>query len=575
MTGATGLPTLLSSTSGSAGNALRATVAVYAAAFALATISSLIFTYAVRARAQGAGLFDRSDARKLHERDVPRVGGVGIVLAVVVAGAIIIGLFGPRQMTAGTRGLLVVLAGGLAIHLVGLYDDLYELAARWKLLTQVVIAILVFAAGVRMTTLSLPFLRIIELGPVAGLVLTVVWFVGITNAFNLIDGLDGLAAGAALFALTTMFVVAIVNGRYGAALATLTLAGAVLGCLYYNFYPATIFLGDSGSLFLGFMLAGIGVLSAQKSPTVVAVAIPVVSLGLPVLDTALAIVRRFLRRQPIFAADRGHIHHRLLGRGYSPRTVVMVLYGACALLALAGMLLVNDGGQVALVLVTIGLGVGFTIQRLRIYELEEFGRLLKRGVRQRHSIARGVRLREASARLSGLGELSAVFASLGEVFAADGCRRAEVRLAVQFLGARRAGVALPVPPARPARRADDEVVVWAWEPAEDLEERSSWWHVSVPLLDGHGARFGSLLFWQTREAIDAPFLHFHLVAGELRERVEAKLLALWPVDGAAGAEDDVADSGPAGARGATGAGGGRVGARGWMPGGSGSAVPAT
>src|SRR6185437_14539547 len=207
----------------------RPGLVVYASAFAVAAISSLWFTYLVRARAREAGLFDRSDARKLHEREIPRVGGVGIVLAVAWTCLVVLAAFGPRQMTPNTRGLLVVFAGGLAVHLVGLYDDIRQLHARWKFLAQVVIAVLVFAAGVRMTTLSLPLVRVIELGTVPGLFFTVLWFVGITNAFNLIDGLDGLAAGAALFALTTMFVVAIANGRYGAALATLTLAGATLG----------------------------------------------------------------------------------------------------------------------------------------------------------------------------------------------------------------------------------------------------------------------------------------------------------------------------------------------------------
>lgn len=500
---------------------------VYAVAFVLAAVFSLVFTYVVRDKARRAGLFDRSDARKLHEPDIPRVGGVGIVLAVAATCLVTLALFGPREMTTNTRGLIVVFLGGLAIHLVGLYDDIRQLHARWKLLAQIVVAVLVFGAGVRMTTLSLPFLGVLHLGVWVGLLFTVAWFVGITNAFNLIDGLDGLAAGAALFALTTMFVVAIANARYGAALATLTLAGATLGFLYYNFHPATIFLGDSGSLFLGFMLAGIGALSAQKSPTVVAVAIPVISLGLPVLDTLIAVTRRFLRRQPIFAADRGHIHHRLLGHGHSPRVVVLALYGVCALLALAGMLLVNDGGHVALVLVTIGIGVGFLVQRLRIYEFEEAARLLRRGVQHRRTIERGARVREAGARLSQMQDLPGVFASLAEIFAADGCPRAEVRLVPGFLDG---GYSRSGDHAAWSGRDVGDVPVWSWS-ASDLDVIDPrWWQVALPFLDGRGDRVGSLVIWQQPEG--ALFPHFDVIAGDLRQRVEDRLLSLWPLGGA-------------------------------------------
>ena len=501
------------------------TIAVYAAAFALAAIASLVFTWLVRAHARRLGLFDQSDARKTHERDVPRVGGVGIVLAVVFTALVTLAAFGLPEMTPNMRGLLVVFAGGIAIHLVGLYDDIRQLHARWKLVAQVVIAVAVFAAGVRMTTLSLPFVGVISLGTWVGLLFTVAWFVGITNAFNLIDGLDGLAAGAALFALTTMFVVAISNARFGASLATLTLAGATLGFLYYNFHPATIFLGDSGSLFLGFMLAGIGALSAQKSPTVVAVAIPVVSLGLPVLDTLIAVTRRFLRRQPIFAADRGHIHHRLLGRGYSPRTVVLTLYGVCALLALAAMLLVNEGGHVVLVLVTVGIGVGFLVQRLRIYEFEEAARLLRRGVQQRHTIERGVRIREASARLSEMEDLSSVFTSLAEVFAADGCPRAEVGLRVAFLDGRRGRSS----DLTAGRAGDGEVTVWSWSAVEPTAIDAHCWQVTLPLLGAGQDRIGSLVIWQSPEIVESPLPHFHAIAGELRRQIEGRLLSLWPI----------------------------------------------
>jgi UDP-GlcNAc:undecaprenyl-phosphate/decaprenyl-phosphate GlcNAc-1-phosphate transferase len=508
-------------------------VGLYALAFGLATASSLTLTHAVRARARRVGLFDRSDSRKVHGSEIPRVGGVGIVIAVAFTCATLLALYGPDTLTGNRRLLFVVFAGGFAVHLVGLYDDVRQLHAKWKFLSQVVIAVLVFAAGVRMTTLALPFVGVVELGTFAGLLFTVIWLVGITNAFNLIDGLDGLAAGAALFALTTMFVVAISNTRYDAALATLTLAGATLGFLYYNFHPATIFLGDSGSLFLGFMLAGIGVLSAQKSPTVVAVAIPVVSLGLPVLDTLIAITRRFLRRQPIFAADRGHIHHRLLGRGYSPRTVVLALYGVCALLGLAAMMLVNSGGHVALVLVTIGIGVGFMIQRLRIYEFQEAARLLRLGVRQRHTIERGVRVREVAAKVAELTNLPAVFEALSEVFNADGYPWVEVRLSAAFFSNRSRTATGGADASKAGHRSEGgadapEIAVWTWRTAGQDSIQPNWWQVSLPLLGDGGDRIGSLILWQTRDAVDSPFPHFHVIAGELRAQIEAKLLALWP-----------------------------------------------
>jgi hypothetical protein len=296
------------------------------------------------------------------------------------------------------------------------------------------------------------------------------------------------------------------------------------------------------------------------------VAIPVVSLGLPVLDTLIAVTRRFLRRQPIFAADRGHIHHRLLGRGHSPRTVVLTLYGVCALLALAAMLLVNEGGHVALVLVTVGIGVGFLVQRLRIFEFEEAARLLRRGVRQRHTIERGVRMREASARLSEMEDLSTVFASLAEVFAADGCPRAEVGLRVSFLDGRR-GRASDL---TAGRAGDGEVAVWSWSSVDPISIDARCWQVTLPLLDGNGSRMGSLVIWQTPESVESPLPHFHAIAGELRRQVEGRLLTLWPVGVDKRAEH--VTGGLPGPRVVQRAGSGR--SRDRVPGGSGPAVPA-
>ena len=439
------------------------------------------------------------------------------MLAVAVAMAAVIVMFGKHALATDARGLAVVIAGALAVHVLGLVDDIRPMRARWKFLVQIGIACGVFTAGLRVTTLSLPFVGILDLGGVAGILFTVVWFVGITNAFNLIDGLDGLAAGAALFALTTMFVVASYNGLVGAATVTIILAGATVGFLCFNFHPASIFLGDSGSLFLGFMLAGIGLLGSQKSPTVVAVAIPIVALGLPVLDTTLSVARRFLRGQPIFSADRAHIHHRLLSLGHSPRQVALLLYGACALLGLGGMLLVNDSAYVAVVLVVVGLGVGLAVQRLRYYEFEELARLLRRGVNQRKAIGRSVRIREASVRVSDLTDLDHVFEALEATFKHDEFECAEVRLRRSF-----AGGALSMDA---SRRLDDDVPVWAWHRSDVT--LAACWEIRLPFLAPSGERIGSLVLWQDGRGTDMSLADMHAIGHDLRRVVEQKLLALW------------------------------------------------
>ena len=508
--GASGAPELLSQ---------KPEIPLYLIGLVIAVCSSSALTYVVRDFARRAGLVDPCDERKVHLNPVPRIGGVAIVLSVVVTMTAIIGLFGQHVLATNARGLATVIGGALAVHLVGLVDDVRPMHARWKFLAQVVIALGVYVAGLRVTTLSLPFAGIVNLGSVIGMLFTIAWFVGITNAFNLIDGLDGLAAGAALFALTTMFVVASLNGLVGAATVTIILAGATVGFLCFNFHPASIFLGDSGSLFLGFMLAGIGLLGSQKSPTVIVVAIPIVSLGLPVLDTTLAVARRFLRGQPIFSADRAHIHHRLLSLGHSPRRVALLLYSACALLGLSGMLLVNDSAYVAVVLLVIGLGVGLAVQRLRYYEFEELARLVKRGVRQRKVIGRNVRIREASMRVSDLTDLDHVFDALDVMFAQDEFECAEVRLRRSFVGS---GVGAG---ADAYRRLDDDVPVWAWHRSNVT--LAACWEIRLPFLAPSGERIGSLVLWQDGRTDDVSLADIHAIAHDLRGVVEQKLLALW------------------------------------------------
>lgn len=511
-------------------------IAPYFVGFLAAFALSVGLTYAVREGARRLGLFDPVDERKLHTGPIPRVGGVAVFLAAAVSLLLVAAMVGDRLSALTGNGLPAVVLGAAAMHLLGLLDDLRPMKARAKLLGQVLIAVAVFAAGVRVSTFSLPLAGVLEFGPVASLIFTVFWLVGITNAFNLIDGLDGLASGAALFALTTMFVVGSMNGQHGSALVTLVVAGSVLGFLLYNWHPASIFLGDSGSLFLGFTLAGMGLMSSQKGSTVVAVAIPVVSLGLPVLDTGLAIARRFLRGQPIFSADRGHIHHRMLSLGHSPRDVALLMYGACAVFALSGMLLVNNSMFVALFLTIVGLGFGVWLQKLRFHEFEELARVVRKGLKQRDVIARGVRMREASTQLALASDLQRVFSTMEGVFAADHFERVEVRLRPSFLQ--------DVTPLadRGGRRRDDDVTVWSWEKREaaaptrpmtptstvSVASTPDWWEIRLPLANTEGHSIGALVLWQDGTTSETSLSHMHVIAGEFRSQVQRKLLDLWP-----------------------------------------------
>lgn len=215
---------------------------------------------------------------------------------------------------------------------------------------------------------------------------TIFWLMATSNAFNLLDGMDGLAGGAGLFATLTIFIAAILQGGgVPLALATIPLAGCLLGFLRYNFAPATVFLGDSGSLVIGFALGCFGAMWSQKSATLLGMMAPVLALSIPLLDVTLAIVRRFLRRTPIFTADRGHIHHRLLDRGMSPRQAALTLYGLCSLVAVFSLLYSQfHNNQVASVIVLIFCAVAWMgIQYLGYAEFTAAGRLLFRGDLQR------------------------------------------------------------------------------------------------------------------------------------------------------------------------------------------------
>ena len=262
----------------------------------------------------------------------------------------------------------------VVIFATGLMDDLIGLKPWHKLAGQFAAAGLAFAGGVQIHMIGGASLSWLSLP------LTLVWIAGCSNAFNLIDGLDGLACGIGIFATSTMALAAVINGFHPLLVATLPLLGTLLGFLRYNFNPASIFLGDCGSLLIGFLLACFGVIWSHKTTTALGMTAPLMALALPVLDVSLAIARRYLRLQPIFNPDRGHIHHMLLASGCGPRHTALIMYAACAVAALMALAQnsIDSGFGVLLILVFCALAwIG--VNRLRYVEFAVVQRMLSKG----------------------------------------------------------------------------------------------------------------------------------------------------------------------------------------------------
>ncbi|MFZ3266479.1 MAG: MraY family glycosyltransferase [Terriglobales bacterium] len=337
------------------------------------------------------------DGRHVHQSPLPRLGGVAIFFAFSVSLSLwlALALIFPRLIAGFVpTTLLRIYVPACLIFCLGIYDDLYRAGPYLKFAVQAVAAGMLFAGGMRV--LDLPLIFPHTLPWFVGLPLTVLWVVAVTNAFNLIDGLDGLAAGSALFSTLVFFVVALVNHSWLCSLISVTLAGAILGFLRFNFNPATIFLGDSGSLFIGFMLSALALAGAQKAPTFVAVAIPVVSCGLPILETLLSIARRLISGRPIFTADKEHIHHKLLQMGLSHRQVVTVLYAVSALFAMLSLFLLwPTGSTLGLVLAVVGTGVWLGVQHLNYLEFGELRRVAQRTIEQRQIVINNLSVRRA------------------------------------------------------------------------------------------------------------------------------------------------------------------------------------
>jgi UDP-GlcNAc:undecaprenyl-phosphate GlcNAc-1-phosphate transferase len=292
---------------------------------------------------------DAPDARKVHKEPIPRMGGLAIYLGFVLA------VLASMHISREIAGLLI---GGTVILAVGIIDDMKQISAKTKLFGQILAAMLPILFGVKIEWLTNPFGDMLYLDYLAT-PLTVLWIVSLTNTVNLIDGLDGLAAGVSTIAAITILMVALQQNFWVVAILTAALAGSALGFLQHNFNPAKIFMGDTGSMFLGYMLAGISVLGTVKSAATIALVVPIVALGLPIMDTAFAIIRRYSHGHPIFKPDKGHLHHRLLEMGLTQKQAVLLMYTISGCLGLSAIVLSEVNKTYGVLLIMLLLTAAF------------------------------------------------------------------------------------------------------------------------------------------------------------------------------------------------------------------------
>jgi UDP-GlcNAc:undecaprenyl-phosphate/decaprenyl-phosphate GlcNAc-1-phosphate transferase len=476
---------------------------IYLALFTGSMLISLLLTRLVRNLALRRGWVADPSSHHTHCGLIPRIGGIAIFTSFVTVTCTLVLASSASGIDIGlnSRTIFYILLPGALIFLLGLYDDIYSANPRVKILFQVIAGAMLYGAGIG--KFGLPSL--LGLGDLAwlSLPLTIFWVLWITNAFNLIDGLDGLAAGSSLLSTLTVFAVCLISGNAQISLLAVVLAGATMGFLRFNFNPASIFLGDSGSLFLGFTLSALALAGSEKTPTIVAVALPVVSFGLPLLETLLSVIRRYLSGRPLFSADREHIHHKLLERGHTHRQAVIILYGASALCGLLSLFLLQPGsGAVAIVLFTLGICVWMGVKRLGYYELDELGRAAQRTMDQRRVIANNLAIRRAGNKLAEARNFLQICCILQEEFEVNDFDGFQLNLA-------------NVPAEYPLHeefwffaqdRKDEHRYAW-YKPAQDNDSDQTFWHkwaLTLELETTSRHRFGCFTLYRSQS--DKPLM---------------------------------------------------------------------
>ena len=289
----------------------------YIIAFLLSLIVTVILTPIVKKVAIYFNIVDKPTQRKIHENDMPRLGGLAIVIGAMA---------GFLYLQPESPYMIHILLGALVIVIVGIIDDKVSLSPKAKLIGQIIAALIVVSSGLHIEYVTIPFYGKLEFG-IFSYAITILWIVGITNAINLIDGLDGLAAGVSSIALATILIMSVIDNQILVIALSVILLGSTVGFLFFNFYPATIFMGDTGALFLGYAISIISILGLFKSVTLFSLVIPVIILAVPIFDTFFAIIRRIVNGQKISKPDNKHLHHRLISMGFSHRATVFIIYG--------------------------------------------------------------------------------------------------------------------------------------------------------------------------------------------------------------------------------------------------------
>ncbi len=339
-----------------------------AIAFLLAFITAFVVTPYTMRLANKVGAIDIPNERRINKKPMPRLGGVAVLagfmvsilyLLIVMHVEKTITLFGEEQYFIKVIGFIV---GALILAITCFIDDAKGIPALVKLAGQLVAAGIVVACGIKIDLVNIPFLENqMYLNDILSYVVTIIWIVGITNAINLIDGLDGLSSGVTLISCVSLLIIFSLNGSpMISILLTTALAGAIVGFLPFNFNPAKTFIGDTGSNFLGFSLAVISILGVAKTYTAIVIVAPLIVLALPIFDTLFAIVRRVVKGKSlkaILAPDKGHLHHRLMARGYSQKQSVMILYGISASLGMFAIILLDSGPWKAVSFALLILGI--------------------------------------------------------------------------------------------------------------------------------------------------------------------------------------------------------------------------